>query len=91
MWYFVHYYTDEELTQEELMEIFGERRCKPEPVEPCQESKHGCCPDNFHSAKGPFYEGDTSFIYITTFNDVHVAITPGIHAVAISYHIYFRM
>ena len=45
------------MTKEELQELFGEKRCKPEPVEPCEDSKHGCCPDNFHGAKGPFFEG----------------------------------
>ena len=45
------------MTKEELQELFGEKRCKPEPVEPCEDSKHGCCPDNFHRAKGPFFEG----------------------------------
>ena len=45
------------MTKEELQSLFGEKRCKPEPVEPCDGSKHGCCPDSFHSAKGPFYEG----------------------------------
>ena len=48
---------DEKMTKEELQDLFGEKRCKPEPVEPCADSKHGCCPDNFHSAKGPFFEG----------------------------------
>ena len=51
------YTLDEKMTKEELQLHFGEKRCKPEPVEPCGESKHGCCLDNFHSAKGPFYEG----------------------------------
>ena len=48
------------MTKEELQDLFGEKRCKPEPVEPCEDSKHGCCPDNFHSAKGPFFEGNLS-------------------------------
>ena len=33
------------------------RRCKPEPVEPCENSTYGCCPDGFFSASGPFQEG----------------------------------
>ena len=49
------------MTKEELQSLFGEKRCKPEPVDPCEDSKHGCCPDNFHSAKGPFYEGIDSY------------------------------
>jgi len=54
---FSSYYLDEKMTKEELQSLFGEKRCKPLPLEPCADSKHGCCPDNFHSAKGPFYEG----------------------------------
>ena len=46
-----------EMTREELQAIFGEPRCMPEPVEPCANSTFGCCPDNFHSASGPFNEG----------------------------------
>ena len=34
-----------------------ERRCKPEPVPPCDNSTFGCCPDGFHSAEGPFGAG----------------------------------
>ncbi len=34
-----------------------ERRCKPEPVPPCDNSTFGCCPDAFHSATAPFGEG----------------------------------
>ena len=53
----INFEIDEKMTKEELQDLFGEKRCKPEPVEPCADSKHGCCPDNFHSAKGPFFEG----------------------------------
>ena len=59
-----HFDLDEKMTKEELQDLFGEKRCKPEPVEPCEDSKHGCCPDNFHSAKGPFFEGNTLTKYI---------------------------
>ena len=31
-----------------------EKRCKPEPVEPCDETEFGCCPDGFNAASGPF-------------------------------------
>eukprot|EP00095_Tigriopus_kingsejongensis_P009815 maker-scaffold239_size242058-snap-gene-1.22 protein:Tk09815 transcript:maker-scaffold239_size242058-snap-gene-1.22-mRNA-1 annotation:"Papilin" len=34
-----------------------ERRCKPQAIEPCMNSTFGCCPDEFHSAQGPFGEG----------------------------------
>ena len=48
---------EEELSKEELQALFGPQRCKPEPVEPCQNSTFGCCPDGFHSANGPFDAG----------------------------------
>lgn len=47
----------DEMTKEELQALFGEQRCKPEPVDPCVNSTFGCCPDDFHSAAGPFNEG----------------------------------
>ena len=34
----------EEMSPEELVAHFGPRRCKPQPVEPCQNSTFGCCP-----------------------------------------------
>lgn len=33
------------------------KRCKPEPVVPCDNSTYGCCPDGFFSPTGPFNEG----------------------------------
>ena len=33
------------------------KRCKPEPVEPCDNSTYGCCPDGFFSPTGAFGEG----------------------------------
>ena len=43
-----------ELTKEELQTIFGSKRCKPEPLEPCANSTFGCCPDGVNAASGPF-------------------------------------
>ena len=57
------------MTLEELQALFGEKRCKPEPVEPCSNTTFGCCPDEFNAASGPFDKdcpqyltcGDTRF------------------------------
>ena len=43
---------EEGLTAEDLAGF--EKRCKPEPREPCQDSTYGCCPDGFNAALGPF-------------------------------------
>ena len=53
---------DEELTKEELQDIFGEKRCKPEPVEPCSNTTFGCCKDGFNAATGPFDEGCPQYL-----------------------------
>ena len=49
----IHFFS--EWTKEELQAIF-DKRCKPEPVEPCSNTTFGCCPDGFNAAVGPFHK-----------------------------------
>ena len=69
-----HLFDFAELTKEELQAIFGEKRCKPETLEPCSNTTFGCCQDGVNAGKNWLYVKRFKNLFRSRFGRFHLTI-----------------